>query len=194
MNEALHLSLGWQDWLQLFLHFITLSMMSVGGAIATAPEMHRYLVLENQWLNEAQFNASISIAQASPGPNVLFVALMGWNVGVNAGSIANAALGMTVAMVGILLPSTTITYTAARWGHRNRELRAVRAFKLGLAPIVIALLITTGWILASAQHDPATDWRLWLVTLLATLVLWKTRLHLLWLLAAGALLGWWGIL
>ncbi|HEX9392218.1 MAG TPA: chromate transporter [Usitatibacteraceae bacterium] len=194
MNEALHITMGWHDWFDLFLHFLMLSMMSVGGAIATAPEMHRYLVYEHQLLTDAQFNASISIAQASPGPNVLFVALMGWNVGANSGSMWSALLGVFVSMIGILLPSATITYTAARWGHRNRELRGVRAFKQGMAPIVIALLITTGWILAGASHNPATDWPLWLVTLITTIIIWQTRLHLLWLLAAGALLGWFGLI
>ena len=194
MNEVLHLTLNWREWLDLFAQFLVLSVLSVGGAIATAPEMHRYLVSEHQLLTDAQFNASIAIAQASPGPNVLFVALLGWNVGLNTGSMASALFGVLVTMVGILLPSMTITYTAARWGHQNRELRSVRAFKQGMAPIVIALLISTGWILASAHGDPATDWRLWLVTLVSTIIVWRTKLHLLWLLAAGAALGWFGLI
>ena len=66
-------------------------------------------------------------------------------------------------MVGIMLPSTTLTYLAARWGHRNRDLRGVRAFKQGMAPIVIALLIATGWILATgSQLRDCADWPLWL--------------------------------
>ena len=82
---------------------------------------------------------------------------------------------------------------AARWGHRNRELRAVRAFKLGMAPIVVALLIATGWILSSTPGEPGEDWRLWLLTAVTTLIVWRSKLHLLWLLAAGALLGWFGV-
>ena len=50
-------------------------------------------------------------------------------------------------MTGMLLPSTTLTYFATRWGHRNRELRVVRAFKQGMAPIVVGLLLATGWVL-----------------------------------------------
>ena len=54
---------------------------------------------------------------------------------------AGAALGLTLAMVGIMLPSSLLTYGAARWGHRNRERREVRAFKQGMTPIVVALLV-----------------------------------------------------
>lgn len=193
MNETLQLTLHWSDWLALFMHFLSLSLLSIGGAITTAPDMHRYLVDQQHWLTDTQFNASIAIAQAAPGPNVLFIALMGWNVGVNAGGMAPGLMAMLIAMTGILLPSTTLTYLAARWGHRNRELRAVRAFKQGMAPIVVALLIATGWIMASAHSNPATDWPLWLLTVAAALIIWRTRIHLLWLLAAGAVLGWYGL-
>lgn len=193
MTEALLLNMQWTDWLTLFAHFLSLSLLSIGGAISTAPEMHRFLVDQQHWLADSQFNASIAIAQAAPGPNVLFIALMGWHIGTNAGSVALGLLGVSAAMIGILLPSTTLTFLATRWAHRNRELRAVRAFKQGMAPIVIALMLATGWIMASANKNPATDWPLWLLTAAAALLIWKTRLHLLWLLGAGAALGWFGL-
>jgi chromate transporter len=193
MTETLRLSLEWHDWLTLFVHYLSLSLLSVGGAITTASEMHRYLVEQQRWLTDAQFNASIAIAQSAPGPNILFVALLGWNVGLNSGSFATGLLGVLVTMVGIMLPSTTLTYLAARWGHRNRDLRAVRAFKLGMAPIVIALLVATGWILAGANSNPAQDWRLWLLTVATALIIWRVKIHLLWLLGAGAVLGWFGL-
>ena len=177
------------DWFALFGHFLSLSLLAVGGAITTAPDMHRYLVDQRGWMTDPQFTASVAIAQAAPGPNVLFVALMGWNVGLNSGGYASALLGLAVTMFGMLLPSTTLTYFCAQWGHRNRELRAVRAFKQGMAPIVVALLVATGWILASAHGQAASDWPLWLLTAATTLVVWRTRVHLLWLLGAGGLLG-----
>jgi chromate transporter len=191
MNPVL--DFGWAQWLQLFSHFASLSLLAVGGAITTAPDMHRYLVDRQGWLADPQFNASIAIAQAAPGPNILFVALIGWNVGLNAGGLGWALLGVLVTMLGIMLPSSLLTYFAARWGHENRELRAVRAFKQGMAPIVIALLIATGWILATGHENAAKAWPLWLLTLVSAVIVWRTRLHLLWLLGAGAVLGWFGL-
>lgn len=185
------------NWTDLFMHFASLSLLAVGGAITTAPDMHRYLVGEQGWLSDAQFSSSIALSQAAPGPNVLFVALLGWNLGLNAGggpsagwmAWALALLGVLVALVAIMLPSSILTYTATQWGHRNRELRAVRAFKTGMAPIVIALLIATGWLLSAVHNDAARDWPLWLLTVCATLLVWRTRLHLLWMIGAGAVLG-----
>lgn len=197
MTEPLHLVFGAREWFELFFHYISLSLLSVGGAITTAPDMHRFLVEQQHWLTDAQFSASIAIAQAAPGPNVLFIALLGWNVGMNAGGMLTGLLGMLIAMLGILIPSATLTYIAAQWGHRNRELRAVRAFKQGMSPIVVALLIATGWILAatnSVQGDALQNWPVWLLTAATAVVVWRSKIHLLWLLGAGALLGWFGLI
>lgn len=199
MNPVLHLSSA--DWLDMFQHFASLSLLAVGGAITTAPDMHRYLVDETHWLSDAQFTSSIALAQAAPGPNILFVALMGWNVGLNAGaglggggqSAALAAMGVLVAMLGIMLPSSILTYTATRWAHQHRDNIGIRAFKAGMAPIVIALLLATAWLLTAAHHQPTRDWALYALTTATMLLVWHTRIHMLWLIGAGALLGALGI-
>ncbi|GGH56780.1 hypothetical protein GCM10010975_15780 [Comamonas phosphati] len=183
------------DWVQLLLYFLSLSLMAVGGAIATAPDMHRFLVDGHGWLSDTQFTSSIAIAQAAPGPNVLFIALLGWNIGLNAGGGSGAAawlsglLGVLICMSGILLPSSLLAWQASRWGQRNQDRRSVRAFKQGMAPLVVGLLLATGWLLGSASSQPEREWRLWLLSLACTLLVWRTRLHLLWLLGLGALLG-----
>ncbi|MDZ7936914.1 MAG: chromate transporter [Rhodoferax sp.] len=185
------------DWFNLFLHFMSLSILAVGGAITTAPDMQRYLVVEHGWLSDEQFTSSIALAQAAPGPNILFVPLLGWTIGLNAAgglgagwhALALAMTGVVLSLLGIMLPSSLLTFFASRWGHRNRELRAVRAFKQGMAPIVIALLVATGWILAANHKADDHHLALWAVSAVSTVIVWKTRIHLLWLLGAGALAG-----
>ena len=189
------------DWWAFFGHFAGLSLLGVGGAITTTPEMQRQLVQQQHWLSQEQFGTAIALAQAAPGPNILFIALMGWQVGVNAGGGLGAGpqawwlalLGMTLAMTGSLLPSCTLNYLATRWAQRNQGLLAVRAFKTGMAPIVIGLLLAIGWLLTVVHDQPARDWPLWALTATTTLLVWKTRLHLLWLMAAGAVLGAYGL-
>jgi chromate transporter len=99
---------------------------------------------------------------------------------------------MVLCLGGIMLPSSVLVYLTAKWSHRNRDLRGVRAFKQGMAPLVVALLVATGWILATAHGYAWTNWTAWAVTLVTTLVVWRTRVHLLWLLGGGAVLGWFG--
>ena len=165
------------DWLALFGHFLLFSLLSIGGAITVAPDMHRVLVDRMGLLTDPQFNASIAIAQAAPGPNILFVAVMGYQ--------AAGILGAAVTLIGIMIPSTTLALAAARWGNARRDWLALRAFRSGMAPLVIALLIATGWIL-SAQTP---GWAHTLLTIASAIVVWRTRIHLLWMIAIGGIIG-----
>ena len=194
------IAMNGQDWASLFLHFISLSLLAVGGAITTAPDIHRYLVDEQHWLTHYQFTSSVAIAQGAPGPNVMFIALMGWNVGMNAASgmtpeptlpyaVMLALLGVVVTMAGIIVPSATLTFFSTQWAHKNRELRGVRAFKAGLAPLVMSLLIATGWLLTGNHDNYVQDWPMWLLAAVTTVIVWRTKTHLLLLLSIGALLG-----
>ena len=170
------------DLVGLFTHFLVLSLLAVGGAITTVPDMHRYIVVEQHWLTDAQFTASIAIAQAAPGPNVLFVAVLGWNVG--------GPLGMLATMIGILVPSTALSLWATRWGTQRRETRGVRAFTSGLMPLTIGLLLSTGWVLAEPYLlNPAHRWGALALVVVTVAAMLRTRLSPMWLVALGALAG-----
>jgi chromate transporter len=177
-----HAALSAADYLGLFGHFLLLSLLSVGGAISAAPDMHRHLVVEHHWLSSADFTTSIALAQAAPGPNVLFVAVLGWN--------AAGPLGAFVTMTGILLPSTVLSLYATRWGTARRETRGVRAFTTGLTPLTIGLLLATGYVLAAPYlREPAH--RIGAAALIAVtvLVMVRTRWSPMWLVALGAVVG-----
>lgn len=183
-------------WLQLTAYFLSLSLLSVGGAMATAPDMYRHVVEVRAWLSGDQFSTAISIAQAAPGPNIMYVALLGWNIGLNAvgpdkGLITwLAALGACLAcLIGMLLPSSILVWSSTRWMRQNRMRRSVRAFRWGMMPLVVGLVLATGWILAARETGAAQAWVPWLLAGVTTLLVWKTRMHLLWMLGAGALLG-----
>ena len=194
------ITLSFQDWVSLFLHFVSLSLLAVGGAITTAPDIHRYLVDEQHWLTHYQFTSSVAIAQGAPGPNVMFVALMGWNVGMNAAAsmspeptvlyaVMLALLGVLVTMVGIIVPSATLTFFSTQWAHKNRDLKGIRAFKAGLAPLVMSLLVATGWLLTGNHDNSSEDWPMWVLAAVTTVIVWRTQTHLLLLLSIGAVLG-----
>jgi chromate transporter len=104
-------------------------------------------------------------------------------------SVGLSALGLVLSLLGIMLPSSILTYTTTRWAHKHRENRAVKAFKLGMAPVVIALLVSTGWLLTASHNQVARDWPLWLLTLASVVLVWRTRIHLLWLIGGGAVIG-----
>lgn len=165
-------------WWDLFGHFLALSLMSIGGAITLVPDMHRRLVTDSGLLNDADFTSAIALAQAAPGPNVLFVALMGWY---------SAGLGgAVISMLGIMLPSTTLALVVSRWVASRRHWLSVQAFQAGMVPVTIGLLLATGWhLMPPLQAQP----RAFLLSVAVATLVWRTHVSLIWLVAAGAVLG-----
>jgi chromate transporter len=119
---------------------------------------------------------------------------MGWNIGLNAGGFGWAAFSALICMLGILTPSSILIFLTANWVQKHRDLRAVRAFKLGLSPVVIAMMVAAGWLLATANTDSVRDWPVLLLAAVAAVFVLRTKVHMLYLLAAGAVLGASGLL
>ena len=170
------------DLLALLGHFMLLSLIAVGGAITTASDMHRYVVVEQGWISDAQFTSSIAIAQAAPGPNVLFVAVIGWNVAGWSGALATLA--------GTLLPSALLVLAVSRWAAQRRDSLTVRVFTTGMAPLTLGLLLATGWVLAEPfVRDPGQRWgALGLIAVTVTAMM-RARPSPMWLVALGAAVG-----
>ncbi len=172
------LALSAADWLALFGRFALLSLLAVGGAISTAPEMQRFVVDQRGWLDASQFTASVALAQAAPGPNVLFVAVVGYQVG--------GLAGVAATMAGTLLPSTLLTVWATRAGARRSQSRPLRAFSAGMAPLTIGLLVATAWVLLQPVRPG------WAPALLVAASLWvmlRTRWSPLWPVLVGGIAG-----
>lgn len=187
MNELA--PFGDADALNLFFHLMLMSFLAVGGLIATVPEMHRYLVDQHHWLTHVQFNTAVTMGQAAPGPNILFVALFGWNIGMNHGGEGFALFLALLCMLAVLIPGVLLIAVISGWLHRNRQLRSVKAFKAGLSPLVVALLITTGYLLASNHSARAYPEWLWALVAGSFLLAWRTRIPVLAILALGGVLG-----
>lgn len=186
------------DWLELLRLHLSLSPLAIGGAMTLAPELHRALVVQHAWLSESQFQACLTLAQATPGPNVLYIALAGWTVGLQAAAagplpqqLLLAALGLAVALVGVLLPSSLLACAAGHWLRQHQQHRGVRAFRQGMAPIVVGVMLAAAWLLARSLqlfgHGGAP--MLAAIAVVTTLLVWRTRMNLLWLIGAGGLIG-----
>jgi chromate transporter len=164
--------------LAMFLHFAMLSLMSVGGINTVLPDVQRYVVEVNHWLTAKQFADSYALGQAAPGPNMMYVTLVGWLAGGWAG-----ALITTVAM---LVPTALLTLAVVRLDARAPDAPLGLAIRRGLAPITLGLILSSGWILVvSVNHD----WRGYALTAVTALFVLRTRLNPLWLIAAGAVAG-----
>jgi chromate transporter len=163
---------------QLFLEFVLLSAVAFGGATALLPEMHRVVVENHHWLDDTTFTNLYAIAQAAPGPNVLVVTLIGWEIGGLLGALAS-----TVAMC---LPMSVLIYLLIdRWESFAGK-RWQKAVSIGVAPLAVGLIFSGATLIAQAAHFGWAPWLLVAATLVANL---RSKLHPLWFIGIGAGLG-----
>lgn len=167
---------------ELFLEFALLAFVAFGGATALLPEMHRVVVENHHWLDDATFTHLYAIAQAAPGPNVLVVTLIGWEIAGLAG-----ALSATLAMC---LPMSVLIYLLIdRWeGFAGK--RWQKAISIGVTPLAVGLVFSGATLIVQAA---AFGWAAWLLVLATVVANLRTKVHPLWFIGAGAvfgLLGW----
>ena len=170
MSDAVHVLV------EIATRFAALSLVAIGGINAILPEIHRVVVDVEGWMTSAQFAELFALAQLSPGPNAMVVALVGWKVAGLAG-----ALVATVAACG---PSSVACYAAWQWAARTERSAMRRTVQRALSPIAIGLILASGYTLAQgADRSPGAV----ALTLVAAAALAFTRVNPVWvLLAAGA--------
>ena len=169
--------------LVLALQFSLLSFLAVGGAVSALPEMHRQAVEVYGWMSSTQFAQLVAIAQASPGPNVLIVTLIGQQVAGVPG-----ALVATICMCG---PACALAFQIVRAFHRFKESRWAMAVQAGLIPVSVGLVAATALIVARSADQ---SWGTLLITA-ATFALTRwTSVSPLWALGGAALVGCLGLL
>ena len=162
----------------LFVSFAILSLFTVGGVNAALPEIHRQVVQVHGWMTDQRFTDLFAIAQAAPGPNIIVVTLIGWDVGGIAGAILT-----TFAMFA---PTSVAAYFVGHFWHRFREARWRVAIQAGVTPITVGLVASSSYVLARGVDTGIAAVSLTIVT---AIVLTLTRLHPLIFLAIGAALG-----
>jgi chromate transporter len=166
----------------LFLHFLALWFVAIGGPSAILPDIYRYVVDVHQLLTSTQFAELYTLAQVAPGPNVMYVTLIGWQLAGWAGAAATT--------LPLLVPASTLTLLVGHLNERYPNAPIGRAVRRGVTPITIGLMFASATILMRAVNH---DWRGYLITLLTVVVVLRKPLNPLWLLAAGALAGMLGL-
>ncbi len=163
-------------WLALI--YAQLSLVAVGGVAPVLPEMQRQVVEVHGWVTAPEFAALYALAQAAPGPNMLVSTLVGWHVAGWPG-----ALAATGGMIG---PSSVLTWAVSGAWHRFRDRPWRAMLQAGLGPVTVGLVAAGAALLAASTSQ---GWPTAAITLAVTAALLLTRLHPLWLLGVGAVLG-----
>jgi chromate transporter len=154
--------------------FAVLSLVSIGGANAVLPEIRRQIVDVQGWMNDGVFANLFAISNAAPGPNIILVSLIGWQ-------LAGLA-GLLVATLAIMIPSCSLAFFVGRAVKRWSETRWIALLKEGLIPVTLGLILASGVsMIRTADHDALTI----AISLATAIFVVFSRRNPLWAIAAG---------
>jgi len=158
--------------------FGKLSLLAVGGVNSTLPAIAREVVDDRHWMTREQFAQLFAIANAAPGPNMLVVVLIGQRVGGVPGGV--------VAALAMILPAGILVLLGSGLWDRFRHARWRRVLQAAILPITGGLVLAAAVVLVEAAD---TSRLLVAVTAAAAALLYWSKLHPLWVLAAGMAVG-----
>ncbi len=142
--------------LQLGLNFVLLSLLAVGGGTAVLPEMQSILYA-HFGLDHTQFVHMYSIGQLAPGPNMLMVLIIGYQIAGLAGA--------GIVLLAFFLPSSILCFYVGRLWVRIGENPWRRAVQNALEPISVGLMASGVYAVGKASIVSSLTAGLALITL-----------------------------
>ncbi len=127
-------------YLTLFFEFFKVGLFTIGGGFAMLPLIEE-TVIKYGWVTESQFYDFVGVCESTPGPIAV-------NVATYIGSVQGGVFGSIAATLGVVMPSFIIILLIAAVLKNFTENKYFKGFIKGVKPVVVALIISTGVILA----------------------------------------------
>lgn len=163
-------------------HLLIQSLLAIGGIYVIIAELQRVVVVENGWLSAADFASLFALAQAAPGPNTLFIALIGWRMA----GLVGGVLATLVFVFPSLVMASLIAHGWSRWAQR----RWFTTLRRGLVPLTVGLLASSAILLTQTAAVNAAALA---VTMGAAALTLGTRLPPVAILGMAGVLGAFGL-
>ncbi len=143
-------------YVPLALSFALLSILAVGGGTAVLPEMQT-LLAHQFGIAHTQFVHIYSMGQVAPGPNMLMVLVIGFQVA--------GLVGAGVVLLSFFLPSSILCFYVGRVWNRFGDSPWRRSIQNALEPISIGLMASGVYAVAKASIVSPITLALALITL-----------------------------
>ncbi|MDP9199926.1 MAG: chromate efflux transporter [Pseudomonadota bacterium] len=177
--------------------FTTAALVTFGGAYAVLAWVTQQAVEVHGWLTQAQAVAGLALAETTPGPLIIVLQFIGFMAGWNAAAGVDAAATATTAAAltawATFLPSFIFILVGAPYVERLSSNRRLAGALAGVTAAVVgvigslAIIFGRGVLFPEGLEDPA--WRAIAIAVLAFVLLERTRVDVLWVIAGGAIAG-----
>ena len=155
-----------------------ISIIAIGGMNAVLPALRHEVVESLRWMDDATFMQLFAVTQITPGPNVVIVSLIGWQVA--------GLAGLLVATLAMLLPACLLAFMIGRLASQLEGTRSLKLAQTALVPVAIGLILAAGLDLTLAAYR---GWLTPLIVAANVAILLFTKVNPVWGLLASALLA-----
>ena len=120
-------------YLQLLYSYLKIGFFGFGGGYAMLSLIQNEVVVQNQWMTNAQFTDIVAISQMTPGPIAI-------NSATYVGYTVAGFWGSVVATTAVCLPALTLMILITRFFLQLRDNRYVKGAIAGMKPIVVVMI------------------------------------------------------
>ncbi len=142
---------------QLFISYLKIGFFGFGGGYAMLSLIQNEVVVQHQWLTNAEFADIVAISQITPGPIAINSATyVGYTVGEHAGGMLLGVIGAVVATFAVCLPALTLMLLITRFFLKLRNNPIVDGAMKAMRPVVIGMIAAAALLLMFPRSgDPA---------------------------------------
>src|SRR5712691_10352681 len=137
----------------LVLYYLRLGALGFGGPVALVGQMEKELVQERKWLTKEEMLEGIAVCQSMPGPLAI-------QVGIYISYLRADFWGAWAGGWAFILPNFIIVASLGALYTYFGGLSPVTAIFYGVAPAVIALILSSCYSLAKLGME---DWLQWVI-------------------------------
>jgi len=138
----------------LVVYFLKLGSTGFGGPVALVSYMHRDLVEKRRWMSEEEYKEGIALAQLSPGPLALQLAIY-------LGYVHYRIVGATLAGLSFVLPSFLIVLLLGYFYKAYGGLTWIEAVFYGVSSGVIGIIAVHSYRLT--KKNVGNEWLQWII-------------------------------
>lgn len=124
--------------LELFGLFIRCSALTFGGGYSMVAVFENEIVRLHQYMSGADFANLVGLAQVTPGP-------IGFNSATYVGFAQGGLLGASVASLGVMVPSLTLTLLVAVFLQRMKDSKGLKIALKVIRPYVLVVVALAVW-------------------------------------------------
>ena len=162
----------------IFLFFFKISAIIFGSGYVLYAFLYNDLVVNYQWISQAQLIDAIAIGQFTPGPVFTAATFIGY--------LLAGVPGALIASVGVFLPAFIYVAITSPFLSQMRQSKSLSFFLDGVNVASLALMIVVCFNLASAMLTNSLAISIFVVSLG---ILWRFKVNSAWLILVAAVLG-----